>query len=90
MQVLEIYYDEALKTESSNQFKGNMDPNKLKNVIKKYGKDKISFVRMEATTNLIGGQPFSMKNLKEIRQICTENHLLIVIDGSLLAKMRTS
>ena len=86
MKVLEIYYDEALKTESSNQFKGNMDPTKLRNVIKKYGVDKIGFVRMEATTNLIGGQPFSMKNLKEIRQICTENHLLMVLDGSLLCE----
>jgi tryptophanase len=86
MKVLEIYYDEALKTESSNQFKGNMDPTKLRNVIKKYGVDKIGFVRMEATTNLIGGQPFSMKNLKEIRQICTENHLLMVLDGSLLVE----
>ena len=86
MKVLEIYYDEELKTESSNQFKGNMDPNKLRNVIKEYGVDKIGFVRMEATTNLIGGQPFSMKNLKEIRQICTENHLLMVLDGSLLVE----
>jgi len=86
MKVLEIYYDEALKTESTNQFKGNMDPNKLRNVIKTYGKDKIGFVRMEATTNLIGGQPFSMKNLNEIRQICNENELLMVMDGSLLCE----
>jgi tryptophanase len=86
MQVLEIYYDEALKTESTNPFKGCMDPQKLKGVIKKYGKDRIGFVRMEATTNLIGGQPFSMKNLKEIRQICTENGLLLVIDGSLISE----
>jgi tyrosine phenol-lyase len=86
MQVLEIYYDEALKTESTNPFKGNMDPNKLKNVIEKYCRDKIGFVRMEATTNLIGGQPFSMKNLKEIRQICTDNDLLLVIDGSLISE----
>lgn len=86
MQVLEIYYDEALKTESSNPFKGNMDPNKLKNVIEKFGKDKIGFVRMEATTNLIGGQPFSMKNLKEIKQICVENGLMLVLDGSLISE----
>src|SRR5208337_739045 len=86
MQILEIYYDEALKTESANQFKGNMDPKKLKNVIEKHGRDKIAFVRMEATTNLIGGQPFSMKNLKEVRQICTENGLLLVIDGSLISE----
>lgn len=83
---LEIYYDEALKTESSNQFKGNMDPQKLKNTVAKYGKEKIAFVRMEATTNLIGGQPFSLANLKQIRQICNENELLLVLDGSLVCE----
>jgi len=86
MQVLEIYYDDALKTESTNLFKGNMDPNKLKNIIAKYGREKIGFVRMEATTNLIGGQPFSMSNLREIRRICDENKLLLVMDGSLLCE----
>ena len=86
MQVLEIYYDHALKTESTNEFKGNMDPEKLKAVIQKYGKEKIGFVRMEATTNLIGGQPFSMSNLKEIKQICLDNDLLLVIDGSLISE----
>lgn len=84
--VLEIYFDDALKTESSNPFKGNMDPQKLRNVIEKYGKDRISFVRMEATTNLIGGQPFSIANLKEIRQICNEHGLILVIDGSLICE----
>ena len=84
--VLEIYYDDALKTESTNPFKGNMDPQKLKNIIKKYGKDKVAFVRMEATTNLIGGQPFSMANLREIRRICNEHGLLLVIDGSLICE----
>jgi tryptophanase len=86
MKVLEIYYDEALKTESDNQFKGNMDPYKLRKVIDEYGAEKISFVRMEATTNLIGGQPFSMANLKEIRKICTEYGLRLVLDGSLLCE----
>lgn len=83
---LEIYYDEALKTQSTNPFKGNMDPQKLRNVIKKYGKDKIGFVRMEATTNLIGGQPFSMANMKEIKAICNEHGLLMVLDGSLISE----
>ena len=83
---LEIYYDEALKTESTNPFKGNMDPQKLKNAITKYGKEKIAFVRMEATTNLIGGQPFSIANLKQIREICDEHGLLLVLDGSLICE----
>jgi tyrosine phenol-lyase len=83
---LEIYYDEALKTESTNPFKGNMDPQKLKNAIKKYGKDKIAFVRMEATTNLLGGQPFSMENLRTIKQICKEHGIILVLDGSLICE----
>jgi len=83
---LEIYHDEALKTESSNLFKGNMDPNKLKKVIEEYGKDKVAFVRMEATTNLIGGQPFSMANLREIREICDKHGIILVLDGSLVCE----
>lgn len=83
---LEIHYDEALKTESSNPFKGNMDPEKLRKVIEKYGKEKVPFVRMEATTNLIGGQPFSMANLKEIRKICDKHGLILVLDGSLICE----
>ena len=83
---LEIYTDEALKTKSIHPFKGNMDPQKLKNTIKKHGRDKIPFVRMEATTNLLGGQPFSMENLKEITQICNEHDIPLVLDGSLICE----
>jgi tryptophanase len=63
-----------------------MDPQKLKNTIKKYGKDKIGFVRMEATTNLLGGQPFSMANFREIRKICSEHGIILVLDGSLICE----
>ncbi len=83
---LEIYIDEALNTKSTHPFKGNMDPQKLKDCIKQYGKDKISYVRMEATANLLGGQPFSMANLKEVTKIAKENGLLTVLDGSLICE----
>jgi len=83
---LEIYTDEALKTESTFPFKGNMDPQKLKDTIEKYGREKIPFVRMEATTNLIGGQPFSMDNLKEIKRICIQYGIPLVLDGSLMCE----
>ncbi len=84
--ILEIYFDEALETKSTNPFKGNMDPQKLRDVIKKYGKEKISYVRMEATANLLGGQPFSMANYKEIMKISKDAGLLTVLDGSLLCE----
>lgn len=84
--VLEIYTDEALKTESTVQFKGNLDLDKFQAVIKQYGADKVAFVRMEATTNLIGGQPFSLANLKEVRKIANANNIPLVIDCSLISE----
>ena len=84
--VLEIYADEALNTQSQNLFKGNIDIQKLKDVIKKYGKDKIPFVRMEATTNLLGGQPFSMQNLKEVKTICSQQGIPLLMDATLICE----
>ena len=84
--VLEIFEDEALNTQSKHPFKGNLDIQKLKDAIKKYGVDKIPFVRMEATTNLLGGQPFSMENLKEVKQICSEHKIPLIVDGSLISE----
>ncbi len=86
MACLELYADEALKTKSAHPFKGNMDLQRLRDAVKKYGREKIGFVRMEATTNLLGGQPFSMENLKAVRKVCDENGLLLVIDGSLISE----
>ena len=85
-QVLEIYADEALKTQSTHPFKGNLDIQKLKDTIKKYGASKIPFVRMEATTNLLGGQPFSIENLKEVKRVCSEYNIPLVVDGSLISE----
>jgi tyrosine phenol-lyase len=84
--VLEIYRDEALTTQSTNPFKGNLDLQKFRDVIKKYGRDKVSFIRMEATTNLLGGQPFSLENLREVKKIASENNIFLVFDGSLISE----
>lgn len=84
--VLEIFTDEALVTDSKVQFKGNIDINKLKDVISKYGKEKISFVRMEATTNLIGGQPFSMQNLKQVYELANHFGIPVIVDCSLISE----
>ena len=83
--VEEAIIDEGLDPVSTNPFKGNMDISKLKALIEKHGSDKISFVRMEAGTNLIGGQPFSLKNLIEVRHVCDEYGIILVLDASLLA-----
>jgi tryptophanase len=83
--VEEIFIDEGLNVTSSYPFKGNIDIEKLKLLIEKYGAERIAFVRFEAGTNLIGGQPFSLENMQEVRKVCDEFGIMIVLDASLLA-----
>ena len=82
--VEQLIIDEGVKPQSDCPFKGNMDIKKLEDCILKYGPEKISFVRMEAGTNLIGGQPFSLQNLKEVSAICKKYKIITVLDASLL------
>ena len=72
--------------DSTHPFRGNIDIQKLKDVIAEYGADKVSFVRMEATTNLIGGQPFSMRNLREAKEVASAHGIPLVFDGSLISE----
>jgi tyrosine phenol-lyase len=83
--VEELIIDEGLNVESNCKFKGNMDIAKLRGVIEKHGAENIPVVRLEAGTNLIGGQPISLENIQEVKKVCDEAGILLVLDASLLA-----
>ncbi len=51
-------------------FKGNMDVDALKKTIKKIGAENIPMVLITVTNNSGGGQPVSMQNIKEVREVC--------------------
>ncbi len=85
-QIAELLYDEAYVVNSDHPFKGNMNIEKLEEVIKAHGADKIPFIRMEASTNLIGGQPFSVQNMRDVRAVADKYGLRIVLDCSLIGE----
>ena len=80
---LEIFTNEAMKVKSTHPFKGNIDIKKLEQVFQNH-KGKIPFVRLEAGTNLIGGQPISLENIRQTAQLCKQNNVPLVMDASLL------
>ncbi len=84
--VLELFADEAMKIKSDHPFKGNIDIVKLEKAVQATGPENIPFIRMEASTNLLGGQPFSMENLKEVRKVADKYGLIIVLDASLVGE----
>lgn len=84
-EVVELIRPEGLEVTSDHPFKGNFDVEALRDLIAERGAEAISHVRMEAGTNLIGGQPFSLENLREVSDTCREHSLPLVLDASLLA-----
>ncbi|MDD4729623.1 MAG: tryptophanase [Dysgonamonadaceae bacterium] len=85
-QIAELLYDEAYVINSDHPFKGNMNIEKLEEVINYHGAKNIPFIRMEASTNLIGGQPFSIQNLRDVRAIADKYGIRLILDGSLLGE----
>ena len=75
----------SLEIKSEIPFKGDMDIGKLEAAISRLGANNVSFVRIEAGTNLIGGQPVSMKNMRDVSAICRAHAIPLVYDASLLA-----
>ncbi len=82
--VEELVKDEGLVTKSNLPFKGNIDLDKVKACIAKEGADNISYMRLEAGTNLIGGQPISYENMKAATDLAKEHGIVTVLDASLL------
>ncbi|HZW04899.1 MAG TPA: tryptophanase [Anaerolineaceae bacterium] len=84
--VLEVFGDEALNTASDCPFKGNLDLSRFDRAVAEYGAERVAFVRMEATTNLIGGQPFSLQNLRAVKARAAAHGIPLVFDGSLISE----
>ncbi|HHW93567.1 MAG TPA: tryptophanase [Clostridiaceae bacterium] len=82
-EVVELIYPEGLQCQSDHPFKGNLDTEALAKLLEEK-KGRVPFVRVEAGTNLIGGQPFSFANLRETSAICRQHNVPLVMDASLL------
>ena len=67
-------------------FKGNMDAVALKKVILEKGAANIPLCMITVTNNSGGGQPVSMQNIKEVKNICTENKIPLFIDACRFAE----
>ncbi|MCQ2217202.1 MAG: tryptophanase [Paludibacteraceae bacterium] len=83
-EVIELVDKKGLIPVSDDPFKGDFDLAQLEKTIKDYGADKIAYVRVEAGTNLIGGQPVSLENMCAVADICHKYGVTSILDASLL------
>ena len=71
----------AYDPDSDEPFKGDMDVAKLKKFIAKRGKEKIPLVMMTVTNNSGGGQPVSLRNIKETSEVCARYGIPFFFDA---------
>lgn len=83
---VDIIIDEAHDPKSEFKFKGNVDLNKLEKLIKEKGAEKIPYVSIATTVNMAGGQPISMQNLKEVRELTAKHGIKIIHDMTRVAE----
>ena len=78
--------DEAFDTTLDHPFKGNVDLEKLENVLKNNPKEKIPFIIVTVTCNSSGGQPVSMKNMHEVSTLAKKYNIPVYYDSARFAE----
>lgn len=82
----DIIIDEAHDPLNEHPFKGNVDLDKLDKLVKKFGAKKIPYVSIATNVNMAGGQPISIKNLKELRAYTKKHGIRIIHDMTRVAE----
>lgn len=83
---VDVIIDEAHDAANLHPFKGNIDLNKLSDLVNKYGADKIPYVCVATTVNMAGGQPVSMGNIKQLRAFTEVHGIRIILDMTRIAE----
>ena len=78
--------DEAFHPTQYHPFKGNLDINKLEDVLKNNPIDKIPFIVVTLTCNTSGGQPVSLQNLKEVYAVAKKYGTRVIFDSARFAE----
>ncbi len=85
-QAVDCTIDEAFDTSIEHDFKGNVDLDKLEKVLKSNDISKIPFIIVTVTCNTAGGQPVSMQNLKDVRQLADKYKVKVIFDSARFAE----
>ncbi len=82
----DIPIDEGKKPSVEHPFKGNMDVDKLEELITQHKPLNIGAVILTVTNNSGGGQPVSMANARDVAEICKKYEILFVLDSCRIAE----
>ncbi len=79
---VDVIIDEAHDPTDPHLFKGNVDIDKVKALVKKVGAENIPYVSLAGTVNMAGGQPVSMQNARELKAYCDSQGIAVYLDAT--------
>jgi len=79
---IDIIREEAHDATKNIPFKGDIDVEKMERIIQEKGAENIAYVCLAVTVNLAGGQPVSMKNMKEVRKVADKYGVKVFYDAT--------
>jgi len=85
-QALDLPIPEAKEPAKIHPFKGDMDTARLAELLDREGPKKVPLVMLTITNNSGGGQPVSMANIREVKQISKKHGIPLYIDACRFAE----
>ncbi|MBW4615955.1 MAG: tyrosine phenol-lyase [Desmonostoc vinosum HA7617-LM4] len=79
---VDVIIDEAHDATSLHPFKGNVDLQKLTDLIEQVGAERIPYISVAGTVNMAGGQPISMANLRAVYQLAQTHGIRVILDAT--------
>ncbi|MBN2694126.1 tryptophanase [bacterium] len=83
---IDVTISESENSNSNYPFKGNLDINRLEKEIEKVTPQKVAYILITVTCNSGGGQPVSMKNIKDVSKIARKYGLKLFFDAARFAE----
>lgn len=78
---IDVVGDSAHDLTSQDNFKGNLDLEKLAATIREHGSDKVSCIYVELSVNSCGGHPVSLANLAEVKALAATHKIPLFLDA---------
>ena len=85
-EAVDLVIEEGKHATGRHPFKGNMDVEKLVELIERVGRDRIPLCMVTVTNNSGGGQPVSMENLRAVRAVCDKYDIPMFLDACRFAE----